>query len=281
MSLVRFRHDDGSIRSGYRFAEDVLDLSIVFDAPEPPLSDQFAAVTELLASTGAETTRLAEPDLEVPVEPSKIIRLDGCYEHDTTDDGFNEHLESADLTAMETPSLWVAPNSTLTSHRGTVNVPAQMTDVRPGVELGIVIGSPAQAVDLDDALDAVGGFTVCMDIAAHDDIPGLEGYRMFDTSLPCGPGIVDPETIDPAARALGLRRNGEPVDVQSTTSLRFSITELVSYVSNVMTLSPGDLITTGTPIRGAPAVEDGDTIEAWIESVGTLAVTIEWGSDDE
>lgn len=87
---------------------------------------------------------------------------------------------------MEMPSLWVAPNSTLTTHRGNVNVPAQMTDVRPGVELGIVVGSSVHAVDPNDALDAVGGFTVCMDIAAHDDIPGLEGYRMFDTSLPCG-----------------------------------------------------------------------------------------------
>jgi 5-oxopent-3-ene-1,2,5-tricarboxylate decarboxylase/2-hydroxyhepta-2,4-diene-1,7-dioate isomerase len=281
MSLVRFRHDDGSIRSGYRFAEDVLDLSTVSETPEPSLSDRFTAVAELLASTDVETTQLAETDLEVPVEPSKIIRLDGCYEHDTTDDGFNDHLESADLTAMETPSLWVAPNSTLIPHQETVNVPAQMTDVRPGVELGIVIGSSAHAVDPDDALEAVGGFTVCMDVAAHDDIPGLEGYRMFDTSLPCGPGIVDPKTIDPTARALGIRHNGEPVDVRSTTSLRFSIGELVSYVSNVMTLSPGDLITTGTPIRGAPTVEDGDTVEAWIESVGTLAVTIEWESDDE
>jgi 2-keto-4-pentenoate hydratase/2-oxohepta-3-ene-1,7-dioic acid hydratase in catechol pathway len=212
---------------------------------------------------------------------SKIVRLDGCYEHDTTDEGFNPYVESAGLNDMEEPSLWVAPNSTLTAHRNSVSVPAQMTDVRPGVELGIVVDSPASALEPADASEVIGGFTVCMDLAAHDDIPGLEGYRMFDTSLPCGPSVIERDSVEPMRRALGIRHNGELVDVQSTASLRFSIGKIVSYVSSVMTLSPGDLITTGTPIRGVPALSDGDTVEAWIESIGTLETTIEWESDNE
>lgn len=213
---------------------------------------------------------------DVPVDPTKIVRLEGCYEEDVTDEGFNAHVEDAGFNEMDTPSLWVAPTSTLTPHQGTVHVPSQMTDVRPGVELGIVIGSSVRNLDATDALEAVTGYTVCMDITAHDDVPGLEGYRMFDSCLPCGPDIVDPTGVNPERCALGVRHNGEPVDVRSTTSFRFSLGEIISYVSGVMSLSPGDLITTGTPIRGASPIESGDEIEAWIESVGTVQATISW-----
>jgi 5-oxopent-3-ene-1,2,5-tricarboxylate decarboxylase/2-hydroxyhepta-2,4-diene-1,7-dioate isomerase len=218
---------------------------------------------------------MTESDFHVPMEPSKIIRLDGCYEHDVTDEGFNHHLENAGLNDMSTPSLWVAPKSTLSPHGGTVTIPGQMADIRPGVELGVVIDSSVYALEVDEALDAIGGFTVCMDLAAHDDVPGLEGYRMFDECLPCGPDVVDQELINPETRAMGIRHNGEPVDVQSTTSFRFSLAEMISYVSKVMSLSPGDLITTGTPIRDAPSLEAGDEVEAWIESIGTLRTFIE------
>lgn len=213
---------------------------------------------------------------DITMDPSKIVRLDGCYKNDVFDDGFNKHVEEVGLNNMDTPSLWVAPNSTLTAHRGTVQPPAQMEDIRPGVELGVVINSSVKDLDVSNALDAVGGFTVCMDLAAHDDVPGLEGYRMFDTCLPCGPEIVDPPDFDPETRALGIRVNSEPVDTKSTTLLRFSLGEILSYVSKIMSLAPGDLITTGSPIRGSPSLSDGDTVEAWIESVGTLEATIEW-----
>jgi len=219
---------------------------------------------------------VSQAGIEVPTTPSTIVRLDGCYEHDVTDEGFNHHVEAADFNDMDYPSLWVALDSTLTPHDGTVRVPTRMADVRPGVELGVVIDSHAHALDPDEALDAVGGFTVCMDLAVHDDEPGLEGYRMFDTSLPCGPELVTSKSVDTEASALGIRVDGEPVDVESTSQFRFSLAELVSYVSEVLSLSPGDLITTGTPIRGAPALEDGADVQAWIESVGTLRATVEW-----
>jgi len=215
------------------------------------------------------------------LDPSKIVRLDGCYTHDITDNGFNPHVEKIGIKDMQTPSLWIAPNSTLTPHKGKVTVPPQFSDVRAGVEFGIIMETSARNLDPNDVLEAIRGFTVCIDFAVHDDVPGLEGYRMFDTSLPCGPKIVDQQGIDPEKRALGIRVNGEPVDVQSTTSFRFSLTEMICYVSEVLTLSPGDLITTGTPIRGSPSLGDGDEVEAWIESIGTLQATVEWGKNNE
>lgn len=280
MSLVRYTHSDGSARSGYRLGSDILDLSDAVDTERWVPSQYFAAVSDQISSSRSQTS-IAEIDLEVPTEPSKIVRLEGCYEHDVTDEGFNSHVENVDFNNMETPSLWVAPTSTLIPHGGTVTVPMQMTDIRPGVELGVIIDTSVYDLNPDEALDAIGGFTVCLDFAAHDDIPGLEGYRMFDTSLPCGPGIIEPETVDPEACAVGLRHNGEPVDVQSTTAFRFPLSEIISYVSKVMSLSPGDLITTGTPIRGAPSLESEDMVEGWIESVGTLRATVEWEQADE
>jgi 5-oxopent-3-ene-1,2,5-tricarboxylate decarboxylase/2-hydroxyhepta-2,4-diene-1,7-dioate isomerase len=265
MGFVRFTSERGPPQFGYRIADQIVSCSA-----QPGHS----TVAESLDYS--TTFDANEVDIAVPTDPSTIVRLDGCYEHDVTDEGFNHLVEGAGFNEMEYPSLWVAPDSTLTPHEGTVRIPAQMRDVRPGVELGVVIDSHAHALEPDDALEAIGGYTVCMDLAVLDDEPGLEGYRMFDTSLPCGPELVESEALDPEALALGIRVDGEPVDVRSTTSFRFPLEELVSYVSTVMTLSPGDLITTGTPIRGAPALEDSDEVEAWVESVGTLQATVEW-----
>jgi 5-oxopent-3-ene-1,2,5-tricarboxylate decarboxylase/2-hydroxyhepta-2,4-diene-1,7-dioate isomerase len=275
MGLVRFNRGGGPSRTGYRISDRIVTPAPDAAVEERPIPlSRFPITDEVLEEWTVYDASAV--DIEVPTDPSTIVRLDGCYEHDVTDEGFNPFVEDAGFNEMAHPSLWVAPDSTLTPHQGTVRVPTRISDVRPGVELVVVIDSHAHGLDPDDALEAVGGFTVCMDIAVHDDTPGLEGYRMFDTCLPCGPELVDPSVVTPEALALGIRVNGEPVDARSTTSLRFSLGELVSYVSEVLSLSPGDLITTGTPVRGVPGLEDGDEVHAWVESVGTLEATVEW-----
>jgi len=236
---------------------------------------------EMLPSllAGAETISQANVSLHTPTVPSKIIRLVGCYEHDTTDEGFDPHAEAAGFTDMATPSLWVAPTSTLTAHESVVVLPQQVDTVVPGVELVAVVGQEAHELSVGEALDAVAGYTTCIDVAVQDETPGLEGYKMFESFLPTGPTVVPADEIEPESLGIGLRNNGTPEDNRSTTELRFSMAEILRYVSNVMTLYPGDIVTIGSPLRSVSPVEDGDKLAAWIESIGTLRVTVR--SEDE
>ncbi len=222
------------------------------------------------------TTSVEAVQLLPPISPSKVIRLDGCYEHDLTDERFDTHLEGIGLEDLSNPSLWVAPTSTLTGDASTVRIPPQVEDVRPGAELGIVVGKRGKQLDPQETSEVVAGYVVCMSLRSRDDIPGLYGYKMFDGFFPCGPAVVPYSSVDADALSLGVRRNRNAENTQSTTSLRFTTSEIVSFASHVMTLEPGDLIATGTPTRGTSSLEDGDEVEAWIESLGTLHATVDW-----
>jgi len=276
MCLIRFSREGGPVRPGYLTSGTVFDLS---DRAEN--SSDLLVELEMLPSllAGAETISQANVSLHTPTVPSKIIRLVGCYEHDTTDEGFDPHAEAAGFTDMATPSLWVAPTSTLTAHESVVVLPQQVDTVVPGVELVAVVGQEAHELSVGEALDAVAGYTTCIDVAVQDETPGLEGYKMFESFLPTGPTVVPADEIEPESLGIGLRNNGTPEDNRSTTELRFSMAEILRYVSNVMTLYPGDIVTIGSPLRSVSPVEDGDKLAAWIESIGTLRVTVR--SEDE
>jgi 2-keto-4-pentenoate hydratase/2-oxohepta-3-ene-1,7-dioic acid hydratase in catechol pathway len=144
-------------------------------------------------------------------------------------------------------------------------------DVRPGVELGLIIGAQARHLTPEKAPEYIAGYTVCRTLRADDQHPGLYGYRMFPGFLGVGPSIV-PEIGSPVA--LGVRQGNETVDSSSTARLRFSLGDLVSYASHIFTLEPGDLIVTGNPVRTKDSVEAGETVTAWIESIGQQTTTL-------
>jgi len=274
MGLIRFRRSDEATRLGYLVDGTVVDVSETFEGRSEVFSE-LNDIAETVSETTAKTVPRAEVDIRSPVTPSKIVRLDGCYEHDLTDEGFDPHIEDAGLDELSNPALWVAPPTTLTGTGSTVRVPEQVDIARVGVELGLVVGSEVKDLDPDEALDAVAGVTVCTSIAAHDEVPGLMGYKMFRGFLPCGPSVTPLARVNSDRLELGLQHDGEVVDVRSTESLRFTVAELVSYASRVMTLAPGDLITTGTPTRGSPKLKDGSEIEAWIDEIGRIRMDIE------
>jgi 2-keto-4-pentenoate hydratase/2-oxohepta-3-ene-1,7-dioic acid hydratase in catechol pathway len=155
--------------------------------------------------------------------------------------------------------------------------------VDPEVELGVVIGATASNVGVEAAMDHVFGFTCINDISSRD--PWLDGDqwllgKSMNGFCPVGPWIVTADEIDPAALRLGCTLNGVAIQDGSTSQMRFSIADVVSYLSHHVELRPGDLIATGTPARltGPPGPErhlrPGDEVKVWIEHIGELTTTI-------
>jgi ureidoglycolate lyase len=174
-------------------------------------------------------------------------------------------------------SSFVLDGATLTWDRTlTDNVDAEC-------ELGVVIGRPARDVSEAEALDHVLGYTIVNDISSRD--PWLDGDQwLLGKSMPgfcpVGPVIIAAEELDPADLRLGCTINGQPIQDGRTSDMRFSIPEIVSFLSRHLALQPGDLIATGTPPRltTAPGPErrlaPGDVVTCWIEGIGELTTTI-------
>lgn len=155
--------------------------------------------------------------------------------------------------------------------------------VDPEVELGVVIGTPAEGVEPEAALDHVLGYTCLNDISSRD--PWLDGDqwllgKSFAGFCPVGPWLVTPDELDPADLRLGCILNGVPIQGDTTARMRHTMAEVIAYISRHTALRPGDLIAMGTPARLAGPVgperhlEAGDVVTVWIEQVGELTTVI-------
>jgi len=216
---------------------------------------------------GQKTVGMSEVALLAPVEPSKIVCI-----------GLNYHAhvtasQSAD-EAPEYPLIFLKPPSSIVGPGDRIVHPEQSERVDYEAELGVVIGKTARRVSAGQADDYIFGFTCVNDVTARD-LQKKDGQwsraKGFDTFCPVGPWIV---------RELNYRDvlvegvlNGEVMQSGRTSQMIFDIPYLISYLSSIMTLNPGDLISTGTPAGIAP-MKPGDTIEVRVEGVGTLANTM-------
>ncbi|MGQ3031132.1 MAG: fumarylacetoacetate hydrolase family protein, partial [Ferrovibrionaceae bacterium] len=159
-------------------------------------------------------------------------------------------------------------------HRGRTRRPADATYMHYECELAVVIGRTARNVTRADALDVVGGYTVANDYAIRDY---LENYarpnltvKNRDGCTPLGPWLVDAADVpDPMALALRTSVNGTVTQQGTTRDMIFDVPGLVEYLSGLMTLTPGDLILTGTP-EGLADVRPGDEVVTEIEGIGRL-----------
>jgi 2-keto-4-pentenoate hydratase/2-oxohepta-3-ene-1,7-dioic acid hydratase in catechol pathway len=184
----------------------------------------------------------------------------------------------------ERPKVLAKLPSSVTGHRSTVRWDRSVTaNVDAECELGVVIGRPAFAVPPADAMDHVFGYTIVNDMNSVD--PWLDGDQwLLGKSMagfcPVGPWIVTADDLDPMDIRLGCTINGQPIQDGRTSDMRFSIAEVISYLSRHVELRSGDLIATGTPARldSPPGpdrhLEAGDVVTAWIEGVGELTTTI-------
>jgi 2-keto-4-pentenoate hydratase/2-oxohepta-3-ene-1,7-dioic acid hydratase in catechol pathway len=205
------------------------------------------------------------------IRPGKIVCV-GLNYHDHAQEGGQE-LPKAPLLFAKWPNALIGNGEPIV-------LPGEANEVDFEAELGVVIARTAKHVSERDALDVVEGYICVNDVSARDlqfgDGQWTRG-KSPDTFCPVGPRLVPREEIpDPQALAIRCVLNGETMQDSSTSQMIFSVAEIISYVTRVITLEKGDLIATGTPAGvGAfrdPKVflKDGDEVSVEIEGLGTL-----------
>jgi 2-keto-4-pentenoate hydratase/2-oxohepta-3-ene-1,7-dioic acid hydratase in catechol pathway len=205
---------------------------------------------------------LATAKLLPPCEATKVVAVGLNYKAHAAEMG--KELPEEPLLFLKAPSSLLAPG-------GTVVVPKQSKRVEHEGELALVIKKAASKVSASAALDFVAGFTCLDDVTARDIQRREKVYtraKGFDTFCPVGPWL-ETEVADPQALALELRVNGVVRQKGSTADMIFPVAEVIAFISHIMTLLPGDLITTGTP-PGVGSLGPGDTVEVEIAGIGTL-----------
>lgn len=211
-----------------------------------------------------EQTAFDPQALRAPIVPSKIVAIGRNYA---------AHAKELGHDVPSEPLLFLKPPSSILEPGGVVRLPAASARVEHEAELGVVIGARARKVREADALAHVCGYTVLCDVTARDlqrkDVQFTRA-KGFDTFCPAGPWIET--ALDPRDLEVSLRVNGAPKQRGRTREMIFDVAKLVSYVSHVMTLEPGDVISTGTPEGVGPLV-DGDVVEIEVAGIGVLRVT--------
>ncbi len=213
-----------------------------------------------LCFSGLEITP-SEARIIAPCVPSKIIALGLNY---------RDHARELGLPLPEEPLIFMKPPSAVIGPEEHILLPPESERVDYEAELAVVIGRKARRVKPEEAYDYILGYTCFNDVTARD-LQQKDGQwtraKSFDTFAPFGPWI---ETeLDPSDLRVRSYLNGELKQDSSTRELVFSVPEIVSFVSNIMTLLPGDLIATGTP-PGIGPLTAGDVIEVEIEGIGRL-----------
>jgi 2-keto-4-pentenoate hydratase/2-oxohepta-3-ene-1,7-dioic acid hydratase in catechol pathway len=210
----------------------------------------------------AEAIVISEVKFHAPVAPSKIVCVGRNY---------REHAAELGNKMPDEPLLFLKAPSAVIASGDSIELPLQSEQVEHEGELGVVIGRRAKQLTNDeDPLDYVLGYTCVNDVTARDlqrkDVQFTRA-KSFDTFCPVGPFIV--AGLDPLNLGVVTRVNGAVKQSGRTADMAFSVPFLVRYISNVMTLYPGDLIATGTP-AGVSPMKDGDTVEVEIEGIGVL-----------
>jgi 2-keto-4-pentenoate hydratase/2-oxohepta-3-ene-1,7-dioic acid hydratase in catechol pathway len=194
---------------------------------------------------------------------------------------YRDHAEEQGIALPERPLLFSKWPNTLSGPGEPIVLPSITSQVDYEAELGVVIGSTVRGCSVENALEAVAGYICANDVSARDlqfaDGQWVRG-KSLDGFCPVGPALVPAaEVADPQALRIRALLNGEALQDSTTANMVFGVAELVAFITQAITLEPGDLILTGTPAGvGAfrdPKVflEDGDEIAIEIEGIGTLS----------
>ena len=191
-----------------------------------------------------------------------------------------DHAREVELALPEKPLLFAKWQSAVIASGEPIVIPAGVEQVDYEAELAAVIGARVKGVSVENALEAVAGYTCLNDVSARV-LQFADGQwtraKSLDTFCPIGPRVVPRDEVgDPQSLRIQCRVNGESLQEASTADMIFGVAELVAYVSETITLEPGDVIATGTPpgvAFGQPEgryLQDGDTVEVEIERIGVL-----------
>ena len=199
---------------------------------------------------------------------------------------YSDHAAESGLPVPDHPILFMKANSAIVGPNDTVVKPRGSKQTDWEVELGVVIGKAAKYVSEADALNHVAGYCVCNDVSERHFQTQLTGQwtkgKSCDTFGPTGPWLVTRDEIpDPQKLDMWLDVNGKRMQTGNTGTMIFTVAQIISHLSQLMTLNPGDVISTGTPpgvgmgIKPEPIyLNAGDTMELWIEGLGTQKQTV-------
>ncbi|MBI4363055.1 MAG: fumarylacetoacetate hydrolase family protein [Euryarchaeota archaeon] len=273
MHLVRFTHQ-GHEKFGLLRQEEVIVLgegrdleSILHRDMDSWLPDMAHRNLSIPPSIPAGEARLQAP----LAHPSKMLFLGLNYA---------DHARETGASLPKEPVLFAKFPNSITGPQGDIQRPPGVAQLDYEAELGVILGRRAHRIPPGRAMDHVLGYTCVNDISARDiqtrDRQWTRG-KSADTFCPLGPSIVTRDEIpDPHTLKIQARVNGEVRQDSTTAQMHLKIPEVISTLSQTMTLEPGDLISTGTPAgvgmaRRPPAwLRDGDTVEVTIEKIGSL-----------
>lgn len=303
MKLLTYRRDD-VVSCGILTERGILDIPSSWKGPNPPRhlgevlerglpsSDQL----QQLAGPTAKTIPLDSVKILAPIpRPGKVLALAGNY---------SEHIKEAalkrgfDLGLSDSPRLttvprpFLKPATCVLNPGATVAWPLYSKEIDYELELAVVIGKPAKCVEVGAALEHVAGYTIANDVSARsvtfsknrqerpwDNFYDWLSGKWADGFCPMGPYLVTADEIaDVQNLRMVLKVNGEIRQNANTSQMIYAVADIVSFLSHIMTLEPGDVICTGTPsgvgVATGNFLKAGDQIECTIDSLGTLTNTL-------
>ena len=276
MKLTRFTVE-GRTRLGKVVDDRIIDISTA--APDDGhsmrlLLEQLESLRPAIEALDAPSFALADVVLEAPIaDPRKYLAIGMNYQ---------SHVDEAEAAGKTAPKTQIWFNKQVTCINGPfsdVDVPKAGPDmVDYEAEMGVVIGKRCRHVSREEARSMIAGYVVCNDVTARDwqfRSPTFTLGKSFDTHGPIGPWITtDDEIADPHALTIVLELNGEQRQHASTSEMIYDIYDQIAYLSQVMTLEPGDLIATGTPagvgIAGNRFMKDGDVVRVSVDGLGAI-----------
>ncbi len=299
MKLVTYTRNQ-SVSCGILADKGIIDVPTVWQGPNPPRS-----VVEILQrgpdclvrlAEQAESTNILTPLEQVKVLaplplPGKIIALAGNY---------SEHIKEAGLAlglsdsprSTTVPRPFLMPATVVIGPDEEIPWPAYSEQIDYEIELAVVIGKKAKYIKPNNALEYVAGYTICNDVSARsvtfrknrkvrpwDEFYDWLNGKWADGFLPMGPYLLTGDEVkEPQNLGMELKVNGVARQNANTSQMIYPVADVVSFLSHIMTLVPGDVIATGTPSGVAMAtgrfLQPGDKIECTIENLGTLANTL-------
>jgi len=251
---------------------DVSDLLQKYDplGPEDLLPDLITHLAELRPELDSRVATgggvpVADAQLHSPLtRPSKIICLIGNYR-----EGTDRPIQILDI-------FFKSPEG-ITGHGDTAVLPPHQADIfHHEAEIAVVVGRESKDLSEDEAMDAIFGYTCYNDVSARGlGRTGINSFlgKSFDTFAGFGPWIVTSDEIpDPQVLHITVDVNGERRQDYSTADMERPIKELMTYISSIMTLHPGDVICCGTNHQGLGSMQDGDDVTTTVEGIGSFTL---------
>lgn len=252
-TIVRYQQPNNEVYYGIVEGDEIIQLS-----------SDFAGVVENELNYDGPRVKYSDVKILEPVVPSKIVNFGWTYA------GHAE--ETGGVANLREPFLFLKPTTSLIPDQGEIILPpSDLTNqIEMEGEVALVIGKRGKNIKEEDALDYVFGCTIFNDVTARDltaKDPQFTRGKGFDTFGPLGPCIV--KGLDPTNLNIVTKLNGKVVQEGNTNQMSFSIPFLISWISKVMTLEPGDILATGSPSGSCP-MNSGDTVVVEVEHIGQL-----------